>query len=177
MKKALAILLVLLVAGVAFGANDASTNLYLQTAVGDQFGVVITTPSADPTNKLEFAELTPVGTSGSPIVFTDTALSKSLEVHLMTNKNSAYTVTVLANPMIASGVTTKIGYTVTPLGGSTFSVLSSSSDVPITLNSIVATAGLRFSSKEFTIAMSKADWDLAESGTYSTTWTVNLATN
>ena len=166
MKKAIAILLVLLVAGMVFGA-DADTSLYLGASVGARYGLVITAGGdANPTTRSAFDALTPVGTSGSPIQFGEEDLTETLKVHLMTNKNSAYNINVTASPLTAGGET-DIGYTVD-------SQAISVENTPFVLHSITANPGLTIDSDSFVITIDPDDWEDAAEGVYSTTWTVEL---
>ncbi len=166
MKKVIAILLVLLVTGVVFGA-DATTSLDLGASVGGRYGLIITGSGVtDPETRLAFGLLEPVGTSESPIVFSEGDLSESLKVHLMTNKNSAYDVIVTAAPLTAGG-DTDIIYDVN-------NTTVSGANTEITLHSITAAPGLTISSQAFEIVIDSDSWENAAEGEYSTTWTVEL---
>ncbi|MCK9472011.1 MAG: hypothetical protein M0Q88_09710 [Bacilli bacterium] len=177
MKKLSLLLAILLIVSFGVSAADANTTLNIATEVADQFGLVIHTGNA-PTSLSDFNGLTSAGTAVDPIAFDDTDITnestRTLTVSAMTNKTSAYKVSVTAEPLSATGQTTPIGYTVSPASSSAIVVDEEKTFDLMTFN---ATGGLFFSSKDFGITLSASDWENAGAGEYSTQWTVSLVTN
>jgi hypothetical protein len=201
MKKTIAILLILVIGMVGvFAANNSTHDLKLSTTVAAKYGLVISTSKAqatDPDPVTETPGVTLVESfaglsSKASVIFEDTNNSGPLYVNYMTNQRILATVTTTMHPLSpvvpengSNDVTTKIGYTVTVVGGDTggqtnvtYSVASSSLGVSATfITESAITDGLRVNSREFSIALNEADWAAASATQYSTTWTVTLLTN
>lgn len=187
MKKAIAILLVLLVAGVAFGAdtfsgytNDGSASLELQTVVAGRYGVKVTSDAV--TGGTLGALITAfinANEVSTPIVFTENAPTETLYINYMTNQKIQAIVDVTATPLESDDeeITTKIGYTVT-VDLTDTEVTSSSTGTEITFfDESSETNGMRVQSKAFTIAMNTDDFLAATAAAdYETTWTIALTT-
>lgn len=187
MKKLIAILLVLLVASVAFGAgpfdtyttNSATKNdLELTTTVAGRYGLKVTAA--------ELTTLTPAAFIGATdvteIPFTEnedgSVDSETFYINYMTNQRIMASVTATASPLkgsVAENDST-IYYTVTPAVGDAVDV--ESDDTTITLYAETAVSnGMRVISDGFTIAMDPTTWLNATQDSYSTTWTINLTVN
>ncbi len=184
MKKIGLILVILLM--ITFGVwatTDASSTLKISTSVEDKFGLVIHTED-DPVDYSDFMGLgsNAVGTTDDPVSFDDTDINNESErvltVSAMTNKTSGYEIGVIANPLSAQGVSTKIGYTVRILGtpDTVVSVSDSDSNKTFNLKEFNAPGGLFIISQKFGITIDQEGWENAGAGDYSTTWTVNLTT-
>lgn len=187
MKKAIAILLVLLVAGAAFGGtfdsytNDADASLVLQTTVAGRYGVKVSDAAlTSETLGALITEFLGVTSITDPVIFSEDAPSDTLYVHYMTNQKIQAVVDVDADPLASgtAGIDTKIGYTVT-VDGTPTEVASTASAVNIKfIEEAGVTNGMRVASKAFTIAMDTDDFLAATAASdYETTWTINLTTN
>jgi hypothetical protein len=172
MKKAIAILLVLLVAGAAFGATGdtaGSTSLTLNSLVSPNSDLFIS--DTDLSGSIEVSNFSSLLTSNeiTEVSFDDENLSAILYVYMKSNIRAGYTVVVESPSALASTIdtTTTIGYSIngTAVDGSS----------NFTLADIDAGNGMRIANESFTIAMTQADWDLASADiTYTTDWTVNM---
>ena len=193
MKKLIAILLVVLVAGVAFGdgtftdySNTSSKNdLELTTTVGGRYGLKVTASV--------ITSLTPAGFISAEdidsIVFTEngdgTVDPETFYINYMTNQRIAAAVTALASPLegATAGNTSTINYSVAA-NGATFAVNGLGGEEgaagPNTVTLFAETGtvnGMRVISESFTITMDPETWELATQDDYSTTWNISLTVN
>lgn len=190
MKKAIAILLVLLVAGVMFGGtfnsynNDTESELILNTIVAGRTGVVISdTNLSGDTLGAKISSFLTLSEKGS-VTFTEDFNSAELFIAYMTNLKNPAIVSVSASPLAADDVSTKIGYNVTIDSETPILVEKEGGPVTITFwdegETAPANGGMRVESKTLNIAMLEADFLAATGGAdlnYTTTWTVNLTQN
>ncbi len=186
MKKLIAILLVLLVASVAFGAgpfdgyvNSAEkADLKLTTTVAGRYGLKVTAA--------QLGTLTPAAFIGATdvieIPFTEnqdgTVDPETYYINYMTNQRIKASVTATASPLegaVAENDST-IYYTVTPPEGSAVDVESANTSITLYEETEVSN-GMRVISESFTIAMDPDTWLNATQDEYSTTWTINLTVN
>ena len=188
MKKVLAILLVLFVAGFVFAANNSTADLELGTSVGGRYGVKVT------------EEVIGDGTLGSKVsAFDDedavTSVTFDIEeggenwnkvdlaISYLTNQKIKAIVSVGAHALASDtvGVTTKIGYSVTgDTSGDPVAVLTTAEGATtITFFEEAAiTNGMRVDTKAFSITLNTDDYLAAtQADDYNTTWTIGLTVN
>jgi hypothetical protein len=176
MKKAIAILLVLLVAGVAFGAT--SNDLVVNTTVNELEGLKLSSTAL--TTLTAWNDETDIDEA---LTFTSTDAeivpdAASFFINLRTNKKNSYTVGLSGLPLASEteGVTSKIGYVITA-GTNTFTVASTATAAvgPTTIATFVAGNGMRYQSEEATVTLDSTSWmaATADSG-YTATITVSI---
>lgn len=181
MKKTIAILLVLVLAGVGLFAvplTDNQTELELKTAVGGQYAVKISSDEITTTDLASKISTFKTLSEVTSATFDDsTALDVDLYVSYLSNQKIQAKVSVSAAPMASSDTSTKIGYIVS--GSFTDSPVTVDATKTITFydeGSVVN--GMRVFSKAIKIAMIQDDWTAATAAdNYTTTWTVNLTSN
>ncbi len=182
MKKTIAILLVLVLAGVGlFAANNATADLELNTSVAGRYEIKVS--SAAVTGATLGARLTSFAglVAVSSVTFTEQDLTETLNVSYLTNQKIKATVTVAAWPMKSEtqGVDTEIGYNVTVGTNAAIPVAKEIANaVEITLyDEGSVTNGMRVISQSFKVDMIEDDWTAATADTtYKTDWTITLAT-
>lgn len=165
MKKAIAILLVLLVAGAAFGANDAS--LQISSTINPVTGLKISQVSA-------ITEWATAGISELTTPLTADAVT-DLFVNLQTNKKTSFTINIdtpdLANT--DTSITYTIPYTVTAAasgdGTAAAAVSSGTVDQPLVTFGGDTGTGLRILNHGFSIDVDDTAYANAVEGTYNTT--------
>lgn len=188
MKKAIAILLVLLVAGVVFGA-DAS--LSLQAAVNLRQKVLISA-AGDITNKGEFD----TANTGTPEVFSlgsfeaddSGSFATSFYLYLLTNKKAATSIELKGTPLVLTGgveTDQAIGYTITTTNGTNYTASAAlvvadddateiASASYTTVGEFASGTGMRVEKAASAIALTEADLLLANAGDYTGTVVVNI---
>jgi hypothetical protein len=186
MKKLIAILLVLLVASVAFGAgpfngytNSATkSDLELTTTVAGRYGLKVTADQLGTLTPAAFISATDV----AEIPFTEnvdgTVDSETFYINYMTNQRIMASVTATADPLVGetTGNDSTIYYTVTPAVGSAVDVEAAGTSITLYAETAIS-KGMRVVSESFTIAMDSDTWLNATQDSYSTTWTINLTVN
>ncbi|MBK5263412.1 MAG: hypothetical protein JJE17_12730 [Peptostreptococcaceae bacterium] len=187
MKKIIAILLVLVLAGVGVFADDNdiadnndTASLKLMTAVGGRYEIKVASGSVS--GDTIAARLTSFGNLASvrSVIFTDSDLTETLNVSYLSNVKKQATVTVDASPMTSSTTGGAIGYNVTVGTADAIDVAkNASSAVSITLYDEGSNSnGMRINSQVFTLNMKSVDWvDAPAASDYTTTWTITLQTN
>ena len=165
MKKAIAILLVLLVAGVMFGANEAS--LSVSTSISAVTGLKISQDAA--ITNWSTAGITTLSTPLTATAVTD------LFVNLQTNKKTSFTINIDA-PHLANNdntITYKIPYVVTAAanGGGTASAPVNSGAVDQPLVTFIGDpgTGLRILNHGFSIDVDDSAYENAVEGSYAAT--------
>lgn len=165
MKKAIAILLVLLVAGVMFGAEDAS--LSVSTSINAVTGLKISQAAA--ITNWSTAGITQLSTALTATAVTD------LFVNLQTNKKTSFTINIDAPHLTNSDntITYIIPYVVTAAesGGGTASAAVSSGTVDqplVTFGGNLGT-GLRILNHGFSIDVDDTAYANAVEGSYAAT--------
>jgi len=186
MKKAIAILLVLLVAGAAFGAT---ANLDLAATVNVKEGVLIS-----------LTDITSIGAFNTADDETDDELalgafdvedgvsaSAAFYLVLKTNKKLGTSIG-LSGSALVTGVAEDpgIGYTVTTTSEGTYTASNAlvvandatlaAMDSQDPVGSFAAGNGMRVQSAPATITLTQADLDLASAGDYTATIVVNIST-
>jgi hypothetical protein len=182
MKKAIAILLVLLVAGVAFGADPAS--LVINTTMSGVESIKLSTTALGvSTYTAEGLDETLSFTSEDELTVPD---DQTAYVNLRTNKENSYEISLSGISLISPTVDTTIGYVLTPVAGTGYSVgsaltvLKADTETPKTADPFItytadSTSGLRVVPAAFTVALTDADWLAATAAAdYTTTVTVTL---
>jgi len=184
MKKLSLLLAILLIVSFSVSADpDATTDLHIGTVVATDFGVVIHEKSG--AIGLEDWPLTAVGTVENPLWLrydNDGASQddyRDLRVTIRTNTGNGYKVTATAAPLSASGISTKIGYSVKVGSDPEVSVLKTDNTKSIDLIPQTAKSGngLQFITNDFKVTLNGSDFDVAEAATYATVWTVDLIVN
>ncbi len=186
MKKAIAILLVLLVAGVAFGATPS---LDLTATVNVKEGVLI--------SLLDIASVEDFNTADDEVndeldlesfdAEDGVTASSTFYLVLKTNKKLGTTIG-LAGSALTTGVAAdpKIGYTVATTTDGTYTkgtdltvtntATIAAKDSVAALGSFAAGNGMRVESAAATITLTQTDLDAASAGDYTATIVVNIAT-
>lgn len=180
MKKTIAIFLVLVIGMVGvFAANNATTDLTLKTTVADIYELIISPDSvlASVTDIHEritaFDNLESV--TDKTIVFDAANKSHNLFVSYKSNIKNKATVTTTFNPMAATGLDTKIGYTVVVTDGDTYTVKNNSTNMAASFfTEGDVTHGMRVESVGFMVSINEDDWAVAGKADYEITWTVGL---
>lgn len=184
MKKTIAILLVLVLAGVGLFAalpSNTSTTLDLNTSITARYVVKISeaavTGATMKLKRTSFEGLEAVTKIDFDAEATVQQLSKTLNVSYLSNYKGKASVSVTVVPMKSLTTGVEIGYDVL-VGATTYPVAIGATGVPITFMSESASVnGMRIESQAFTVTMRESDWDLAPEGNdYTTKWTVNLVT-
>ena len=183
MKKAIAILLVLLVAGVAFGADP--TLVIGTTRTGVESIKLSVMPLTTSTYGAASEDLSIVMNSvqGGD----DVPPARAVYVNLRTNTTSSYNIGVSGLPLSSATTDSKIGYTLTPqtgtgyTPGSTLTVASTAEtaveDSAFITYAANGTSGLTVTAARFDVALSATDWIAAIAASdYTTTVTVSLST-
>jgi len=190
MKKLIAILLVLLVASVAFGA-DAQLDLAANVGLRQQ---VLITDYDGITNKGEFDAAntgTPVEISLGTFDADDagTEYETPFYLYLLTNQKAATLIELKGTPLQLSGGTTEdvhIGYTITTTAEGQYTVplvVDNEDDTTLagasftTVGTFGAGNGMRVQKAPATIALASADLLLASEGAYSASVVVNIVSN
>ncbi|MFA7019111.1 MAG: hypothetical protein WC239_09035 [Sphaerochaetaceae bacterium] len=183
MKKAIAILLVVLVAGVMFGANPTA-NLVIQTKLKGVEGIKLsTTALTKSTYGTEGADETLLFESVDEVT---APTAQTAYINLRTNKANAYTINLSGQALISETVDTTIGYVLTPVAGtgytvgSTLTVAKGDTTEDITVDPFVtytadSTSGLRVVPAKFRVLLTGIDWLAATAADdYTTTITVEV---
>lgn len=184
MKKAIAILAVLLIGALVFADPLDTADLTLTTNVpgvqaiklADEALTLTTFGAEDKDETLAFESLDP------EVVPAD----KTAYINLKTNKAGSYTISLSGAALQSSTVTTTIGYEIAAVAGTGYSVgsaltvLKTDTSTPKTVASFVTfttAQGMRVVPAQFTVALTDADWLAATAATdYTTTVTVDLVT-
>lgn len=186
MKKAIAILLVLLVAGVAFGATPS---LNLTATVNVKEGVLISLSDIGTVAAFNTADNETTATLDLEDFVAEDDVTASVPFYLVLKTNTTLGTTIgLAGSALTTGVEAdpKIGYTVatttagdytkgTDLVVSNAATLAAKDSVAA-LGSFAAGNGMRVESAAATITLTQADLDAASAGDYTATIVVNIAT-
>ncbi|MGE0073957.1 MAG: hypothetical protein AB7S52_01880 [Sphaerochaetaceae bacterium] len=164
MKKAIAILLVLLVAGVAFGAAEAS--LQVSSSVTPLTGLKISQVSA--ISDWETAGIATLTTPLTGVPVTD------LFVNLRTNKKTSFTINIDAPDLTNTdtSISYSIPYTVAATAGdgtAADAVASGTVDQLLVSFDGDTGTGMRILSHGFTIDVDDTAYGAAVEGTYNTT--------
>ena len=118
--------------------------------------------------------------------FGENVQTKSAYLNLRTNKNTTYYANVSGAPMTTTGVNSpEIGYIITPVAGTGYSVNSNSLEVvesggTASLNHLFtypAKHGMRVVAAEFTVTINDTDRQAATEGDYEATVTFSIDTN
>ena len=192
MKKLIAILLVLLVASVAFGAN-AQLDLLTTVKLREQ---VLITDDDGITNKGGFDAAILEGTVEIDLGEFEaddagTEYETPFYLYLLTNQKAATSIALKGTPLQLSGGSVddiNIGYTITTAAEGEYSVtapLVVDNEDTTTLNSASFTTvgtfgagnGMRVQKAPATIALASADLLLASEGAYSASVVVNIVSN
>lgn len=169
MKKLIAILLVLLVASVAFGATGdqaASTSLNLISTVQASSDLIISdddVPSGFGVG--DWSNITPT----SSVTFTDNNLSTTLNIFMKSNIRAGWDVVVDTPSVLSTGTPEDgtIGYTINT------EVVDGSTN--ITIASIGAGNGMRVATGTLDIVMDSDDWAAASADVnYTATLSINM---
>ena len=182
MKKAIAILLVLLVAGVAFGADPAS--LVINTTMSGVESIKLSTEAlTTSTYTAEGLNETLSFTSEDELTVPD---DQTAYVNLRTNKEDSYKISLSGKSLISPTVETTIGYVLTPVAGTGYSIGSALTVLktdtataktadPFITYTADSTSGLRVVPEAFTVALTDAAWLAATAAAdYTATVTVTL---
>jgi hypothetical protein len=178
MKKILAILLVLFVAGFVFADNNNATDLELSTAVGGRWEVMVSDDNLEGDNTGES-----LGNWGDANVVTELAFptgaeTRSAYISILTNRRVQAEVTVTANPLASVDTTTKIGYTVSFEDESYSSITVGKGDTNksgVLFKEDAIYNGMRVKSNKFSVNLNATDYqDATAAANYTTTWTINL---
>lgn len=177
MKKAIAILIVLLVTGIAFAAGPASGELDVTTSVTGFEGIKLSLENgvsqiAD-WNNLEAPQPLNLGVDDGTA-----APSGTFYVNLRTNKAAAITIG-FSGAKLTAGLATEVDYTITTAGGTgytsvgTFNTKTSTESANV-IEFTAASNGARVVPAEVAIAVDQGTWELAMEGDYETTVTVSI---
>ena len=170
MKKVIAILLVLLVAGVVFGV-DATTSLTLNSYVQASSDLKVSLDAIPSSFGVsDWGSIT----STESVDFGDAegeSLTAELNVFMKSNIRAGWTVSVVAPEALSTenAADGTIGYTIkgTAVNGTN----------DIKLASIAAGNGMRVAAEPFAIVMNSDDWALASADiNYTATLTINMVT-
>ncbi len=176
MKKVLIILTAILITGVLFAVDIVdSTDFYMSTTIEEKGAVKIGDKGKTSNSVSTFNSIDSVGTSDDPILFDDDRLEAEFTVYTMINKQGSYSVGVKASPLSATGVSTKINYTVAYGTSSTETV--NSDNKTFTILSGTNSGGLIFPKQDFKITLDNTTYTNASAGEYSTSWTIELTSN
>jgi hypothetical protein len=173
MKKNLVIFLcVLLVNSLAF----AAVNLNINTTVEGEDLIKLSLQPLQNGNSWNSAE------EDLALTFI-TAAAQEAYVNLRTNNYTVYYINLLGIPLAATDVTTKIGYTVTPIAGDDYligdSLIVYASHVSDTVDHFVTFPrkhGMRVVPAKFSVELNETDWHGASAAAYSATVTFSLTT-
>lgn len=174
MKKAIAILLVLLVAGVVFGAigdTVGTTSLTLNSTVSPNSDLFIS--DTDLISSIDVSNFSTLlsANEDTTVAFDDENLTATLYVYMKSNIRPGYTVQVDSPAELVN--TSHAGFSI----GYTIEGVAVDGSTDFTLADIGSGNGMRVDNSSFTIAMDTDDWALASADlVYSTIWTVNMIT-
>lgn len=186
MKKAIAILLVLLVAGVAFGATPS---LDLTATVNVKEGVLISLSNITTVTAFNTADDEETASLDLEDFVAEDDVSASVPFYLVLKTNKKLGTTIgLAGSALTTGVAAdpKIGYTVATTTAGTYTkgtdlivtntATIAAKDSVEALGSFDAGNGMRVESAAATITLTQTDLDAASAGDYTATIVVNIAT-
>lgn len=178
------IVLICLIAGctyAAFGANP-STDFVLGTEIGSTAGVIVHDTAGNgvtyPTNNTQWAGLSPIGSTGDPVwLGQDDSGSPAdtyrvVAVSARSNIAGNYTIKATVPPLAADG-SGRMGYTVT-INGTPTAVAKSDTSKTIELATFSVSTGLVYKTQEFRIDLNANDYASAVTGSYRSTWTIEL---
>jgi hypothetical protein len=178
MKKAIAIILVLFVAGMAFSAGPATGELDVATSVTGFEGIKLSLASG----VSEIAAWNALGTDTLSLDLGDddgtAAPEGTFFVNLRTNKAAAITVG-FSGDKLSAGLATDVDYTITTAGGTgytsagTFNTKTSTEATNV-LEFTSASSGARVVPAGVAITVDQDTWELAMEGDYTTTVTVSI---
>ncbi len=178
MKKAIAILIVLLVTGIAFAAGPASGELAVTTSVTGFEGIKLSLENG----VSQIADWNNLGTDTLPLDLGDddgtAAPSGTFYVNLRTNKAAAITIG-FSGAKLTAGLATEVDYTIAAVAGTgytsvgTFNTAASTESTNV-IEFTAASNGARVVPAEVAIAVDQDTWELAMEGDYETTVTVSI---
>lgn len=179
MKKFSLLIAILLI--VSFGLSAAvadSAQFTINTAVTGISDVRVGNQGKDFQSKSDFVGINEVPsiTIGPLNEETGAGMEHPLAVYAMTNVNGTYSVTTTAKPLRIGVDGFILKYTVT-VGGTDYEVDSAAGTAITFISNFSQSNGLSFAKQDFTVSVTEDDFEAAEAGTYSATWTIELATN
>jgi len=176
MKKLSLLLAILLIVSFGVSAATDSTEFNIATSINDVVGVKVGAQGGQINTYSGFSSyaaipsVTIVGGNGG-------TLSYDLEVYAMSNVAGKFTVSTTATPLRIGEEGYILPYTVT-VDGSAGELVNSSAGKAITfINNFDQTNGLTFASKKFSVGVTEDALFAAESGDYSSTWTIEITTS
>jgi hypothetical protein len=104
-------------------------------------------------------------------------------INLRTNNHSDYFINLLGTPLSVSAVSSKIGYTITPISGTGYSIgdplivdASHVNDSVVYFVTFPGTSGMRVVPAKFSVELNESDWNSASEGDYTATVQFPLST-
>ncbi|MDT4762574.1 hypothetical protein [Sphaerochaeta sp. PS] len=170
MKKTIAILLVLVLAGVGLFAADKTLQLTTTVATLNEFKVTRTPIDAGDVN--DFSKFTALLTRTTLGVDRTSTLDGAAYLTVANNSTTAYSIGLKAGKLAAEGIKTEIGYTVTCGDAVGVEALSTSSVAGSTTftEALSVTGdvnnGVNIASKAISVAIVTNDFDSAGAGNY-----------
>lgn len=179
------IVLICLLAGctfAAFGANP-STDFVLGTEIGSTAGVIVHDTAGNgvtyPTNNTQWTGLNPIGSTGDPVWLGQDDNGSSADTYRVvavsarSNIAGNYTIKATVPPLATTGGSGKMGYTVT-INGTSTAVAKSDTSKTIDLATFSVSTVLVYKTQEFSIDLNANDYASAVTGSYRSTWTIEL---
>ncbi|MCB5231241.1 MAG: hypothetical protein WDA17_00055 [Sphaerochaetaceae bacterium] len=181
MKKISLLLIVFLVIGFSLSAETTvvSTSFKMGTEVEEITSVIVGFfDSAKPTSVSHFEAVTEAGTTSTPLFFNpEDPLYHGIAIFTMTNVPGSYSVSTTAMPLV-NGNGYILPYSV-KIGNANPVKINASSGQGLTLmGNYTASGGLFFErSDDIELSIADADYEVAQVGEYTSTWTINLIKN
>lgn len=172
MKKISLLLAILLMVSFGVSGAAADTSFEIVTSVSDVSQVRVGDANKNPSSVSTFesiGEIEQITISNVDGI----GLTHPLGVYAMTNVSGTYTVSTTATPLRIGEEGFILKYTVTV--DSTDYVVDSAAGTSITfISSFSQSSGLSFAKQNFDVTVAATDLEAAESGDYSSTWTIEL---